>query len=76
MWHDMYVKAKTKSVKPQDGSYRIADMICDALEKLPVEEQGARIKAISKIKITDRRNISKQESTPSSRAQSRQHGEP
>jgi hypothetical protein len=56
----MSMKSKTKTVEPGNGSHRIAEMICDALEKLPLEEQEAeeqeaRVKAISNIKITDRR---------------------
>jgi hypothetical protein len=49
------MKSKTETVEPGNGSHRIAEMICDALEKLPLEEQEARVKAISNIKITDRR---------------------
>jgi hypothetical protein len=40
------VKPKTKLAKERAGAYQVADLICGALDKLPKNEQEARIKKI------------------------------
>jgi hypothetical protein len=60
------MRPKTQAAKDREGAYRIAGLICDALEKLPKKEQTARLKAIRGIKIVDRRSSPKRVSTPPS----------
>jgi hypothetical protein len=58
------VKYKTKLAKERAGAYKVADLICDALEKLPKNEQDVRIKKIRDIKVIDRRSSPKRASYP------------
>jgi hypothetical protein len=57
------VGTNAKLAKERDGAYRIAELVCDALEKLPKKEQKARLKAIQAIKTVDRRSSPKRVST-------------
>jgi hypothetical protein len=53
------VKHKTRLAKERVGAYQVADLICEALHKLPKNEQDARIKKIRNIVVTDRRGSPK-----------------
>jgi len=55
----MWVKHKTRLSKERTGAYQVADLICEALDKLPKNEQNVRIKKILDIEIIDRRSIAK-----------------
>jgi hypothetical protein len=59
----MCVKNKTRLAK-RAGAYKVADLICDALEKLPKNEQDVRIKRIRDIKVIDRRSSPTRASYP------------
>jgi hypothetical protein len=58
----LQMKAKSKRAKDRDEAFEIAGLLCDALEKLPVREQQARLAAIERIKIVDRRSSPKRAS--------------
>jgi hypothetical protein len=58
------VKHKTRPAKERAGAYQVADLLCEALDKLPKNEQEARIKKIQAIEVTDRRNSPKRVSIP------------
>jgi hypothetical protein len=65
------VKNKTKLPKERVGAYEVADLICEALAKLPKNERDARIEKISGIEVSDRRSSPKRVSTPSKSRRSR-----
>jgi hypothetical protein len=50
------VKPKTEITKERAGAYQVADLICEALDKLPKNEQEAKIKKIRAIDVIDRRS--------------------
>lgn len=58
------MKHKTKLDKERAGAYRVADLICEALDKLPKNEQNVRIKKLLDIEIIDRRSSAKLDSYP------------
>jgi hypothetical protein len=53
---DIFVKPKTEITKERAGAYQVADLICEALDKLPKNEQEAKIKKIRAIDVIDRRS--------------------
>jgi hypothetical protein len=61
------VKKRTKLAKERAGAYEVADLICEALDKLPKNEQDVRIEKISGIEVIDRRSSPKHVSTRRSR---------
>ena len=50
------MKPKTELAKERADAYQVADLICEALDKLPKNEQEARIKKIREIDVIDRRS--------------------
>ena len=50
------MKHKTKLAKQRAGAYQVADLICEALDKLPKNEQDARIRKTRDIEVTYRRS--------------------
>lgn len=61
--HHIFVKSKKKLEIERENAYKVADLILESLDKLPRDEQEARINKIRKIKIRDRRSNSKRVST-------------
>jgi hypothetical protein len=62
--------------KERAGAYEVADLICEALDKLPKNEQDVRIEKISGIEVIDRRSSPKHVSTPSTNRRSRRGAAP
>ena len=62
----LQMKPKSKRAKDRAEAFEIAGLLCDALEKLPAREQQARLAAIQRITIVDRRSSPKRVSTRAS----------
>jgi hypothetical protein len=58
------VTHKIRLAKERAGAYQVADLICEALDKLPKNEQNVRIKKTLDIEIIDRRSSAKLGSYP------------
>ena len=62
----LQMKPKSKRAKDRAEAFEISGLLCDALEKLPAHEQQARLAAIQRIRIVDRRSSPKHVSTRAS----------
>ena len=65
------MKHKTRLAKERAGAYQVADLLSEALDKLPKNEQDARLKKIRAVEVIDRRSSPKRVSTPSKNRRSR-----